>query len=126
MNGRQRLSFDEHVELAQRIKRIRQDLYWVSEKVEGVSDWRMRAGVEKIDGMFGQGYAKGHPELVVGFMRISFDYLAEDDGIAAAIRGMPDTSGVADALDRVSSSLDSAGDNIARAIDGLKLATIER
>jgi hypothetical protein len=39
MGGRQRLSFDEHVELAQRIKRIRQDLYWVSKKVEGLGDW---------------------------------------------------------------------------------------
>jgi hypothetical protein len=43
---RQRLSFDEHVELAQRIKRIRQDLYWVSNKmkdVEGIrSDWSRR------------------------------------------------------------------------------------
>jgi hypothetical protein len=92
------------------------------EGVINFTDRLMREAVEKIDGMFGQGHAKGNPELLVGFMRMAFDNLAEDDGIAAAIRGMPDTGGVADALDRVSSSLDSMSNNIAIAVDGLKLA----
>jgi hypothetical protein len=99
------------------------------------ADWWMGQAVEKIDQQFGEGYAKAHPELIVGFIGVAErDYTAmitqdwqEEEGFAlrAGIRGLekavywlglgdPDVQPSKGALEIVANSLCDIAVNLER------------